>query len=260
MDPIEPPAPESLSPHSTFNRAAWNDYSDEYQAKHGPQLAASTGLAWGTWQIPEAELQVLGDVRDKDILEFGCGAAQWSIALAKAGARPVGLDLSDRQLEHARTLMAEAGVAFPLVHASAETVPLPDASFDIVFCDHGAMTFADPYKTVPEASRLLRPGGLFAFNHGSPILSIAWAADEEHAGDRLVYDYFGMHRFDYGDSIDFNLPYGEWIRLFRTNGFVIEDLIEPRPAPDATSTYRDEVEREWARRWPAESIWRLRRS
>ena len=260
MDPAEPPPPDSLTAHATFNRAAWNDYADEYQTKHGAQLAASSGLAWGTWQIPEAEIHVLGDVADKDILEFGCGAAQWSIALAKAGARPVGLDLSDRQLEHARTLMNDAGVDFPLIHGSAEAVPLPDASFDIVFCDHGAMTFADPYRTVPEASRLLRPGGLFAFNHGSPILSIAWAADADRAGDRLVYDYFGMHRFDYGDSIDFNLPYGEWIRLFRANGFAIEDLIEPRPDADATSSYRDEVEREWARRWPAESIWRLRRS
>jgi SAM-dependent methyltransferase len=156
--------------------------------------------------------------------------------------------------------MARAGVDFPLVHASAEAVPLPDASFDIVFCDHGAMTFADPYRTVPEVARLLRPGGLFAFSHGSPILSIAWAADAERAGDRLVVDYFGMHRFDYDDSIDFNLPYGEWIRLFRANGFVVEDLIEPRPAADATSTYRDEIERDWSRRWPAEAIWRLRRS
>jgi SAM-dependent methyltransferase len=258
MDKTEPPGPKSLSPHAVFNRNAWNDYSDEYQGRHGPQLAGS-GLAWGIWQVPEAELKVLGEIRDKDVL-VGCGAAQWSIALASAGARPVGLDLSDRQLEHARTLMAEAGIDFPLVHASAEAVPLPGASFDIVFCDHGAMTFADPYKTVPEAARLLRPGGLFAFNHGSPILSLAWAADEERAGDRLVYDYFGMHRFNYGDSIDFNLPYGEWIRLFRASGFVIEDLIEPRPGPHATSTYRDEIEREWARRWPAESIWRLRRS
>jgi len=51
--------------------------------------------------------------------------------------------------------MAEAGVDFPLVHASGEAVPFPDASFDIVFCDYGAMTFADPYSTVPEAARLL---------------------------------------------------------------------------------------------------------
>ena len=61
-------------------------------------------MAWGVWQIPEAELHVLGDVDGRDILELGCGAAQWSIALAQAGARPVGLDLSDRQLEHARRL------------------------------------------------------------------------------------------------------------------------------------------------------------
>ena len=42
--------------------------------------------------------------------------------------------------------MDAAGVDFPLVHASAEAVPFPDASFDVVFCDHGAMTFADPYR------------------------------------------------------------------------------------------------------------------
>lgn len=260
MDTERPLTHDSLTPHATRNRASWNETADSYQDRNGPLLEASGGMAWGVWQMPESELRVLGDVRDRDILEFGCGAAQWSIALAKAGARPVGLDLSDRQLEHARTAMTRAGVEFPLVHASAEAVPLPAASFDIVFCDHGAMTFADPYRTVPEAARLLRPGGLFAFSHGSPILAIAWALDAERAGDRLVNDYFGMHQFDDGETIDFNLPYGEWIRLFHANGFVVEDLIEPRPAPDATSTYRDEQEREWSRRWPAESIWRLRRS
>ena len=137
-----PPGPNlpELSSHEAQNQAAWDAESDAYQARHGDQLAESTGLAWGVTQIPEAELRILGDVAGKDILEFGCGAAQWSIALAKLGARPVGIDLSERQLAHARRLMAEAGVEFPLLHASAEAVPLPDASFDIVFCDHGAMT------------------------------------------------------------------------------------------------------------------------
>ena len=46
------------------------------------------------WQLPESELQILGDVAGKDVLEYGCGAAQWSILLAQAGARPVGLDNS----------------------------------------------------------------------------------------------------------------------------------------------------------------------
>ena len=139
-------------------------------------------------------------------------------------------------------------------------MPLPDASFDIVFCDHGAMTFADPYRTVPEAARLLRPGGLFAFNHHTPIESIVWPLDADRVGERLVIDYFGMHALDDGEEVTFQLPYGEWIRLFRANGFVIEDLIEPRPADDATSSYRDAEELAWARRWPAEEIWRVRKA
>jgi len=255
----DPTNPTDLTEHATRNRASWDAYSDEYQAKHGAQLAASGGLAWGTAQRPESELHVLGDVADQDILEFGCGAAQWSIALAQRGARPVGLDLSERQLEHARRLMGEVGVEFPLIHASAEAVPLPDASFDIVFCDHGAMTFADPYRTVPEAARLLRPGGLFAFSHHSPIETICWPLGADKVGDRLVIDYFGMHQLDDGDETFFQLPFGEWIRLFRANGFVVEDLIEPRPADGATSSYRDADELAWARRWPSEAIWRLRR-
>ena len=257
MNDTDPPG---LTDHEAQNRASWNADSDDYQARHGEQLAASTGLAWGVMQIPEAELHVLGDVVGKDILELGCGAAQWSIALARLGARPVGIDLSERQLEHARRLMAEAGLDFPLIHGSAEHVPLPDASFDIVFCDHGAMTFADPYRTVPEAARLLRSGGLFAFSHHTPIESIAWPLDSDKVGDRLVVDYFGMHRLDDGETSTFQLPYGEWIRLFRSNGLVVEDLIEPRPADGATSSYRTDEELAWARRWPAEEIWRVRKA
>ncbi|HET9757072.1 MAG TPA: class I SAM-dependent methyltransferase [Candidatus Limnocylindrales bacterium] len=249
-----------LTDHEAQNRASWNADSDDYQARHGEQLAASSGLAWGVMQIPEAELHVLGDVAGKDILELGCGAAQWSIALARLGARPVGIDLSERQLEHARRLMAEAGLDFPLIHGSAEHVPLPDASFDIVFCDHGAMTFADPYRTVPEAARLLRSGGLFAFSHHTPIESIAWPLDSDKVGDRLVVDYFGMHRLDDGETSTFQLAYGEWIRLFRANGLVVEDLIEPRPADGATSSYRTDEDLAWARRWPAEEIWRVRKA
>ena len=250
--------PASLSPHCAENHESWNADSDEYQADHGPQLAASGGLAWGVWQIPEASLQVLGDVKGLDILEFGCGGAQWSIALAKAGARPVGLDISERQLTHARRLMAEAGVDFPLVHASAEAVPLPDASFDIVFCDYGAMTFADPYATVPEAARLLRPGGLLAFSGATPIVEMCYPDEGDHPGDQLLLDYFSMWSLAWEGYTEFMLPYGAWIRLFRAHGFMIDDLIELRPGPDATSTFRDDSDREWYRKWPGEQIWKVR--
>jgi SAM-dependent methyltransferase len=250
-----------LSDEALRNRVAWDHASDEYQSRHASQLN-SYACAWGTWNIPEDDLHALGDVEGKDVLEFGCGAAQWSIGLARRGARPVGLDNSARQLEHARRLMADAGVDFPLVHASAEHVPLPDASFDIVFCDHGAMTFADPYRSVPEGARLLRVGGLLVFNMTS-ILRVLCEdpTPEQPSTCCLQGNYFELRRSESpdGDAIDFQLPYGEWIRLFRRNAFVIEDLIELRPSQDATTTY-DLAPLEWSRHWPAEHIWKVRKS
>lgn len=250
--------PGKPSEQALTNRAYWDRTSDEYQERH-KDFIRQPEPRWGVWQIPEADLGVLGDVAGKDVLELGCGAAQWSILLAKQGARPVGLDNSERQLEHARRLMSEDGVDFPLIHSSAEEVPLPDGSFDVVFCDHGAFTFANPYKLVPEAARLLRPGGLLAFSHSSPFVAVCEGKDER-VHPTLTRDYFGLHEQDNGEVVTYELPYGEWIRLFRDNGFVVEDLIEPRPAPDATSTYWDEGERDWARRWPSESIWKARKA
>jgi SAM-dependent methyltransferase len=250
--------PTELSEHARRNRRYWDATADDYQARHGAFIGRPEPR-WGIWQLPEDELRILGDVRGKDVLELGCGAAQWSILLAKRGAWPVGLDNSDRQLDHARRLMSEAGVDFPLVHASAESVPLADASFDVVFCDHGAIGWADPHGAVPEAARLLRPEGVLAFCITSPIATLCWDPSSGLMDRRLHRDYFGLHRLEDDESVRFQLPYGEWIGLLQRHGLAVEDLVEPRPPPGARSTYWDESEVRWAQRWPSEAIWKARK-
>jgi SAM-dependent methyltransferase len=248
-----------MTSSSEANRTFWDRQSDEYQERHR-DFIGRPDPRWGTWQIPESELQVLGDVAGKDVLEVGCGAAQWSIRLAQRGARMVGLDNSARQLEHAREAMAAAGVEFALVHAAAESIPLPDESFDVAFCDHGAIgSFGDPLLVVPELARVLRPGGLLAFCHFTPFSWVCIGENDE-VGDALVLEYFGLHRWEESDgSVHFQLPYGEWVRLFRRNGLRVEALIELRPEEDAESTYLTAGETAWARRWPLEEIWKVRK-
>ena len=250
----------SFSDHALKNRAFWETISNSYEQRHAATLAGKNAMAWGLWRIPESELHILGKVAAKDILEFGCGAARWSIALAQAGARPVGLDFSSQQLQHARRLMAEASVDFPLVEASAENVPLPDATFDIIFCDWGAMTFCDPQRTIPEAARLLRLGGLFAFSTATPIQLLCQDTQADKLTNCLINDYFGMSRFDWENEVNFQLTYGDWLRLFRQSGFSIEDLVETRPPEGNTTTYVTKEDHAWASRWPMENIWKLRKT
>jgi SAM-dependent methyltransferase len=250
------------SPDADVNRRYWDEQSAAYQAEHRESIGGGLAEAWGVWRRPEAELGVLGDVGGRDVLELGCGAAQWSIALAGRGARVTGLDQSEQQLRHAREAAQAAGVELALLQASAEAVPSPDASFDVVFCDHGAIGWADPLLLIPEAARLLRPGGLLAWCWGTPLLEACWPLDAQSPGTKLVRDIFGMHRFvDATDgTVLFMLPHSETVAALTRAGLVVESLLELRPPPDATSTYRPEPEQlDWARRWPMEEIWRARK-
>jgi hypothetical protein len=179
------------SDHERHNRAFWDRDADDYQDLHGGTLDAAP-RAWGAWRIPDDDVTALGDARGLDVLELGCGAAQWSIALAREGAH------------------------------------------------------------------VLRPGGRLVFCHSTPLLYLTYDPRRQRQSRTLQSDYFDMRSFVYGDgTADFQLPYGEWIRLFRRNGFVIDDLVELRPSKGATTTYTDLVPYRWARRWPAEQIWKL---
>jgi ubiquinone/menaquinone biosynthesis C-methylase UbiE len=139
-------------------------------------------LAWGVSNLPEDEIQALGDVSGLRALELGCGACQFGIKVAMRGARVTGLDFSANQLRAAGPNFEETGIRFPLVRASAEELPFADASFDLLFCDHGAMTFADPHVTVPEASRVLRPGGRLVFNMSTPSSGCVGRPRRSHPG------------------------------------------------------------------------------
>lgn len=241
------------------NQAVWDADSADYQRRNAARLSR-TEPTWGVWGIPERELQVLGDVAGLDVLELGCGGAQWSICLARRGARVTGLDVSGQQLAFAREQVREAGVEVRLVHASADATGLPDAAFDLVFADHGAPGFVDPARWVPEVARLLRPGGRLVFNSTTPWLHGCFDPAANAVGERLVSPYFGMHRFEDEGLVEFQLGYGDWIRLFGANGLRVLDLVELRAPEGAWTTYTGYAPVEWARRWPSEQIWKVEKA
>jgi SAM-dependent methyltransferase len=219
-------------------------------------------VIWGIWDVPETELHVLPEVGGRDVLELGCGTGYISSWLTRRGARAIGLDPTWAQLESARSFQKEFGIDFGIVAAAAEAAPFKNESFDVIISEYGASIWSDPYRWIPEAARLLRPGGELVFLVNRTLL-IVCAADEDDvpATPEMQRDYFGMHRFEWpdDDGVEFHLGYGSMIRLLRHNGFEIEDLIEIRPPEGATTSYQF-VTLEWARRWPSEEVWRARKT
>jgi SAM-dependent methyltransferase len=189
-------------------------------------------------------------------IELGCGTAYVSAWLARAGARPVGIDLSERQLATARAMQAEFGLDFPLVHGRAEEVPYGDDTFELAISEYGASLWCDPRQWIPEAARLLVPGGRLVFMRFSPLFAMC-VPPEGQASTALLRGQFGLGRLDWGKRVEFVLPHGEMLRVLRSSGFVVEDLIEIQ-APQPSDRDFPEVSAEWAHSWPSEEIWTAR--
>lgn len=220
------------------NSADWDRYADEYQATHGAFLG-DIGFVWGPEGITEEALGVLGPVADRDVLELGSGAGQCSRWVRRQGGRAIGLDLSHRQLQHSRRLDEATGLAVPSVRATATAIPFADASFDVVFCSFGALQFvADIAVAIAEVTRVLRPGGRFAFSITHPT---RWMFPDDPGPDGLVACQSYWDRTPYVEVdattgatsyVEHHRTLGDWVGLLAGAGFVLTDLIEPEWPPD----------------------------
>jgi SAM-dependent methyltransferase len=242
------------------NVANWTRANTNYTDASATRAWAQDEITWGIFELPERRLNALGDVEGLDVVELGCGTAYFSAWLARRGARVVGVDPTPAQLATARRLQNETGLDFPLIEAIGEDVPLPNASFDLVLSEYGASLWADPYRWIPEAARLLRPDGGLVFLTNSTLSVLCMTMDG--VGEQLVRPQFALRSKEWPDTheVEFHLAHGDWIELLRANGFELERLLELFAPPGAqTHSFYKYVTADWARKWPVEEIWIARK-
>ncbi len=246
-----------------INRDAWTVHNAQYTDAQADAAWAQEEITWGVWNTPESDVNVLPGVVGRDVIELGCGTAYVGAWLKRRGARRVvGVDITPAQLTTARRVNEATGLGLEFIEANAEEVPLPDAGFDLAISEYGASIWCDPAKWIPEAARLLRPGGDLVFLRNS-TLSVLCIPDTGPVGTTLLRQQRGMNRLEWDDDdpgVEFHPPTGDLFRLLRRSGFEVVDIVELYAAEDAEDHPRySYVAASWAKKWPAEEIWRARR-
>ena len=215
-------------------KSGWDEMSDRYQ-RHA--LISTDDVHYGPLIPGEKDLRLLGDVHGKRILELACGAAQNSIALAKWGARVTAVDLSLKQLAHARPLIESEGVNVALIQADIERLTMfPDESFDIILSSNGVEFVTDIAGCLREWHCVLVPGGVAAISTVHPLAAFEW---DEGRGALLIKNYFNMpvevwHDVNEADGqrgLTFFRTVEEMFSALTGVGFSVERILEPAPYP-----------------------------
>ncbi len=251
-----------LPDYVQLNRDHWNKHAAGW-VEMGERAWVSEP-SWGIWSIPESELRLLpDDMTGMRTIELGCGTGYVSAWMIRRGAEAVGIDVSEEQLATARRLADEHGVDVTLIEGNAESLPYPDESFDLAVSEYGAAIWADPYVWIPEAWRVLKPGGELVLLGNHPLVMLTQPLDEDVPAMRtLLHPYFGMHRFDWDDGedqgVDFNLTISAWHKLFADVGFEFLEYHELQ-SPQRGEEVRFYATADWAHDYPTEQVWKVRK-
>lgn len=167
-----------------INRNSWN-------AKVEPHLKSDfyfvEEFLHGRTSLNTIELELLGDVKGKEILHLQCHFGQDSISLSRMGAKVTGIDLSDKAIETAKNLAQKCGTDTEFIVSDVYDLPnVLDQKFDIVYTSYGTIGWLpDLEKWAKVISHFLKPGGKFVFVEFHPVV---WMFDDDFTF--VKYNYF----------------------------------------------------------------------
>lgn len=151
-------------------RDHWNLTALEYQKK---RHILYNDIEYAEGYAKESELNLLGGVKGKKVIELGCGGAENSITLTKQGAKCTGVDLSTEQLKYARNSVEKHGVDIELIEGDFENLfMLDNKHFDIAISIFALDWAQDLKAAFKEAYRILKDKGIFVFSMQHPTWNI----------------------------------------------------------------------------------------
>ena len=214
----------------------WDRNAEEWHRSYGERDPNRSDL------LDPLILDLLGEVKGKQILDAGCGDGYLSRKLARLGAQVIGVEISERMLAYAREEEENEPLGISYHLASCASLPfLPASAFDVVLTNNVIQDLADYQGAFREFGRLLRPGGTYLHiaNHPCFMTPVwGWVRDEEGRRMHRKVDYYfqrGPFLCPWGaksgmePTVYWHRTLGDIMNELISCGFDICRVIEPEP-------------------------------
>lgn len=195
-----------------------------------------SGITYNDFIEQPALKKVLPALKDKCILDLGCGAGQFARYCVENGASKVwGVDISEKMIGLARKNNSHSKIKY--AHCSIEDLELPHNYFDLVVSSLAIHYIADYNSLIQKINQSLAINGVFIYSIEHPIVTARkqageWIKDEH--GNNL---YFTLDNYQeegkrelhwYVDGvIKYHRTFSTLVNDLITNGFVLEKIVEP---------------------------------
>ncbi|GIO59841.1 class I SAM-dependent methyltransferase [Paenibacillus cineris] len=213
-----------------INKDGWNKVADQFFE------GTFNNLGYGTYSPDENELNLLGDVKGKVILEVGCGSGHTLEYLANKGARELyGVDFSTVQLNTAKRVTSYLSTPIHFIESPMEDMTeLPEAYFDIAVSIYALGWTVNLDKTLKNVYDSLKSGGVFVFSWEHPVHSVL-EYDEEKLYFRRSYVDEGPEKHESWRSVPIIMNYRKistYINALVKAGFIIDQVVEETRIPE----------------------------
>ncbi|CAM3313264.1 class I SAM-dependent methyltransferase [Paenibacillus lupini] len=226
-----------------------NKYDDPDFFEKYSQMARSIGGldAAGEWHVLR---RMLPELKDKNVLDLGCGYG-WHCRYAREqGARSVlGIDISEKMIERAREFNEDSTITYR--QAAIEDIDFEAGQFDVVISSLALHYIEDFVSACRKIYDSLAPGGSFILSMEHPIFTAVAAQDWHYGpgGERLHWpvDHYQSEgqriaRFLDSDVVKYHRTVATIMNALIQAGFRITEVAEPGPSEEALKQYPDMID------------------
>lgn len=203
----------------------WDRVAKEYD-----ELVGDSGDFHHKTYINPVVLGILGNVKNRNILDLACGQGYFSKILHAKGAHVVGIDISEKLIQTAEEKFGELGIKF-LVRDAANMEGVASNQFEYVICNMSFHDIEHVSETIDEISRVIQIGGKLVFSIPHPWTHIGKTVKDGEDYYLRLEKYKSVMEIEnklYGDKgiVSYHRPLEYYVKKLTDHKFEITNFVE----------------------------------